>query len=106
MPYTSEKIKLPRTLDRRVKLTEEDKENITTRYNNGEGIRAIARAYESLCSRRMIQFVLFPERLQKMTTKHIQEKSHLKYYDREKNTVSVRNTRNYKQGLYIKKKIK
>lgn len=64
MPYAFEtkKLKLPRTLDRRIKLTEDNKDRIRALYKEGRGIRPIAREYEGKCSRRMIQFVVFPDR--------------------------------------------
>lgn len=103
MPYLSSKIKLPRHLDRRIKLSESDRADILLRYKNGEAIREIARAYENVCSRRLIQFVLFPERDQKLKKVVKKEKRWLKYYNRENNTLAERNTRRYKQELYIKK---
>lgn len=105
MPYLSEKIKLPRTLDRRVKLTQEDKDDILLRYKRGEAIHAIARAFKGVCSKRMIQFVVFPERLEKLVKKHIAEKSHLKYYNKEKWRETMREHRAYKQDLKLKKLI-
>jgi len=64
MPYRFEtqKIKLPRHADKRVKLTEKERADIRARYRDGEDIRAIARVYAAKCSRRLIQIVLFPER--------------------------------------------
>jgi hypothetical protein len=102
MPYTSEKIKLPRELDRRVKLTEKDKEDIKHRHKQGEAIRGIARAYEGVCSRRLIQFVLFPER-----SRTSNYSGHWKkYYVKEKNTKAIREWRNRKQKLYVSGVIK
>jgi hypothetical protein len=63
MSYKCEHAKIPRRFDRRVKLTEDDKQNIISLYTvNGWGVREIARWYEGKCSRRLIQFILFPER--------------------------------------------
>lgn len=106
MPYISEKIKLPRELDRRVKLSDNDKLDIIARYKKGDAVRQIARDYEAICSRRMIQFVIFPERLQQLQAKHIKEKSHLKYYDKNKWRETMRDHRNYKQKLYVSGLIK
>jgi hypothetical protein len=106
MPYTSEKIILPRELDRRVKLTEIDKEDIKHRHKAGEPIHAIARAYKGVCSRRMIQFVIFPERLKALQEKHIAEKSHLKYYNKDKWRETMKEHRHYKQDLKLKGIIK
>lgn len=86
--------------DRRRKLTEADKLDILARYKQGHPIREIARNYEDICSRRSIQFVIFPERLAQMQEKHRAEQHWKTYYIRERNTTAIRNTRNYKYKLY------
>lgn len=48
--------------DKRVKLTASDKTDIIAQHSNGMGIRELSRVYH--VSRRAIQFVLFPERLE------------------------------------------
>jgi len=50
-----DKLRTTRQYDRRIKLSDQDKADIIARYKNGEGIRPIARAYEGICSRRLIQ---------------------------------------------------
>lgn len=86
--------------DRRIKLTNEDKEYILHLYNKEKmPIRAIARIYEKICSRRSIQFVIFPERLKEMQKKHIEEKHHLKYYNKEKWKHYMQGHRDYKRKL-------
>ena len=63
MPYKCQHAKIPRRFDRRVKLTEDERQEIIYLYKiEGQTIRAIARTFEGKCSRRMIQFILFPER--------------------------------------------
>lgn len=66
MPYLFEKKgeqkKLPRELDRRVKIDELMKADIMKRHKKGEAIRSIAREYP-IISRKSIQYILFPERL-------------------------------------------
>lgn len=61
MPYSHERKKIPRNLDRRVKLTEDDKAKIKKMHAGGMAIRAIAREFENKCSRRTIQYVIRPE---------------------------------------------
>ncbi len=63
-PYTkAQKIRLPAKLDRRIKLTLEDRADIKRLYfQEKNSIREIARTFENKCTRRMIQFILFPER--------------------------------------------
>ena len=93
------KVKLVGELDRRRKLSDEDKNIIRTRYSNGEKIRVIARDYEKICSRRLIQFVLFPERLDMMAKKQAKEKHWKTYYNKERNTIAVREWRRYKAKI-------
>ena len=71
MPYAfvTHKIKLPRSKDRRFKLTPEDRESIRTLYRKGTPIRAIAREYEKKCSRRLVQMVIFPDRYEEFKKK-------------------------------------
>lgn len=100
MPYKSEHIKLPRNLDRRVKLSEEDIEHIRWLHKEGVAIRAIAREYEKKCSRRRIQQLVNPELAARMKQRF---KEHWKdYFDRKKLTDAVRSLRRYKHDLYKK----
>ena len=61
MPYKSEKIRLSREQDRRVKLNEEQREEICYKYSTGlYSQRQLAREYN--VSRRLITFVLDPQK--------------------------------------------
>jgi len=100
-----DKIPLTKAYDRRIRLTDEDRETIILRYKQGEGIRAIARDYAGKCSRRLIQFVLFPERDQKLKAQVKKEKRWLKYYDRENHTKSIQSLRKYKKDLISNSKL-
>lgn len=63
MPYKCQKAAIPRRYDRRIKLSEDERQEIIYLYKiEGQPIRAIARTFEGKCSRRMVQFILFPER--------------------------------------------
>jgi hypothetical protein len=101
MPYKSEKIAIKNpTLDRRVKLLPSDKEKIKKLHQEGIPIREITRRYK--VSRRLIQFILFPERLAK-----INYPGHWKkYYKKEKQTIAIRKHRRYKQELFKKGQLK
>jgi len=93
--FETYKIKLPREKDRRVKLSERDKKEIKELYfEQGLAIREIARRFKDKCCRRMIQFILFPERYERQIELR-KERSWL-YYDREKNTKAMREHRRYK----------
>ena len=97
MPYKFEtdKIKLPRELNRTIKLTDEDRERIKKLYLDGTSIHGIARAFKGKCCKRTVQFVLFPERMQAAKA----NRDGKKYYDREENTEAVKKTRQYKQKM-------
>lgn len=89
--------------DGRVKLTIEDKEDIQSLYHVKKlPIREIARIYEKVCSRRMIQFVLFPERLEIVKKRAIEVKRWEPY-----NTKDIRREvmRKYRAKLRKLKKV-
>lgn len=103
MPYKSEKIKISGgKYDRRIKLTEQDKQDILNL--TGLSINAIARKYG--VNKRLIQFILFPERKAKNLLDRQARGGSMRYYNKEKHTLAVRETRNYKQELYKKGEIK
>lgn len=98
--YQIEKLKIPRSLDRRVRLTDQDKISIIFHWKQGEGIRAIARDYEGICSRRLIQFVIFPERYQKARETFKENRKDGRYYHGgEKWAQTMREHRAYKQSI-------
>ena len=100
MPYffETQKIKLPKAKDRRYHLTDIDQEDIREMHRLGVPIRGIARKYEGQCSRRLIQFVIFPERSE-AAKKNWHWK---KYYNTKKNTVAAREHRIYKNKILMK----
>lgn len=92
MPYKFEtdKLKIPRELDRRVKLPLEKHQEIRELADKGMSQRKIASLYG--VSRRLIVFILFPERLEKLKKNKKQYK-----YPKEKHSLWAKNTRNYKK---------
>jgi len=100
MPTIPDKIKLPPNKDRRKKLTPADKDNIKALHKQGTPIREIARQYEGKCSRRLIQFVIFPERDQHLKAIRTATKGHLKYYNKEKHTKAIQSLRKYKREIF------
>ena len=100
-PYLqAQKIPLIGLQDRRRKLTDDDKEDIKARHKRGEAIHAIARAYKDKCSKRLIQFIIYPERLKQLQDKHRKAQHWRKYYNRKQLTQATRNWRAYKYRLY------
>lgn len=103
MPYKSEKIKIAGSkYDRRIKLTEQDREDI--KNLTGMSIRGIARMYG--VDKRLIQFILFPERRQKNLLDRKNRGGSKQYYNKEKQREYMRIHRKHKQELYIDGKIK
>jgi IS30 family transposase len=90
MPWSFEKIPInDEELDRRVKLTKEDKEEVRRMSHDGFSQREIARHFN--VSRRLIVFTLFPER------QHVPDWK--KYYSTEKRRQYQRTHRAYKRQL-------
>lgn len=100
MPYKSEKIKISGTqFDRRRKLSEDDKKRILElRKTDGFSQRKLAALFG--VSRRLIQYILDPAKLQRNKEIH---KPHI--YTKEEWAEVMRNHRKYKQQLYIEGKI-
>lgn len=103
MPYKSEKIPIHHTKhDRRIKLTDEDKERI--KKLGGElSQRALARMFD--VSRQTIRFILFPDKLARNKELRKARGGWRLYYDREKNAETIKEHRRYKQKLKLKGEI-
>lgn len=102
MPYKFEKIPInnPKN-DKRVKLTDENRENIREEYSSGLiSQRGLAEKYG--VSRRLIQFTLNPEKQEIAKKQFAERQKDGRYYDKDKHTVSVRTHRNHKKDLYNK----
>lgn len=104
MPYKSEKIKLPREYDKRIRFTDEKKAKASLLYSQGESIRKIAKILE--VNKRTIQFYFFPERLEKNIKLRKERGGSKIYYNKEKNTKAQREHRKYKQNLFLKGELK
>lgn len=89
--------------DRRRRLTEEDREDIKRDHAAGDSIHGIARCYG--VSRRLVQFILYPERHEENKARRMARGGSRAYYDREKNTEAARRCRAHKKELYDKKLI-
>lgn len=104
MPSKSDKIPINNPkLDRRVKLTQEQREEI---HNNKQGHsqRELARMYN--VSRRLITFILNPEKQKENYQRRVENGGTKQYYDKEKNTTAMREHRQYKKELLKQGKIK
>lgn len=103
MPYKSQKIKIAGTkYDRRIKLTPEQKEEI---FQNKDGLsqRALAKAYG--VSRRTIQFILHPKKLEENKKRREERGGWTQYYDPSTWPETMKEHRRYKQDLKLQGKI-
>ena len=105
MPYKSEKIKLPKEHDRRIKLTDEQREEIREKYSTGlYSQRALAREYG--VSRRLISFVLDDEKYQKCREQFKERRADGRYKPtKEEWAKTQKEHRQYKQKLYVDGKL-
>lgn len=101
MPYKSERIPLPRELDRRVKLSEEQKDEIRHKYETGlYSQRQLAKEYS--VSRRLISFVICPDKYERVKEQTAQRHREGRYdVSKEEHARIIREHRRYKQSLYI-----
>lgn len=105
IPYLSEKIKIENTkYDRRLKLTEEQREEIILLHEQGMSQRKLAIKFN--VDRKTIYNTLNNDKYLEQLERRKKEQAHLKYYDKEQNTITKREHRRYKQKLYLKGKIK
>lgn len=98
MPYkfTTDKLKLPRKLDRRVRLTEQDKDEIkklisSTNLSNQE----IAEQY--WVHRKTIYFIRYPDQAKKEKEQAKLRRLDWRYYNKDKHREAIKEHRQYKQ---------
>ena len=105
MPYKSEKIKLPKELDRRIKLNDEQRKEIRDKYATGlYSQRSLAAEYH--VSRRLITFVLDNEKYKKCAEQFKERRLDGRYKPtKEKWNETMRNHRQYKRKLYEEGKL-
>ncbi len=96
MPRKSDTIAInDAALDRRVKLTEEQREEIR---KSELSTRKLAMMYG--VSRRTIQFIKDPEKQRQSLLRREERGGWKQYYNKEKQTKAIREHRNYKKKLY------
>lgn len=87
--------------DKRVKLTDGNKQQIKDEYETGLfSINGLARKWS--VSKRLIQFILFPERAERAKELHAERRKDGRYYNKEKHTKAVREHRDHKKELFDK----
>ncbi|MEN8122937.1 MAG: hypothetical protein ABFS35_21535 [Bacteroidota bacterium] len=104
MPRKSDKIPINNSkFDRRVKLTPKQRQAIK-RNKGGLSQRKLAKEFG--VSRRLIQFIQDPSKAKDNKLRRAERGGSKRYYDKEKNTSSVREHRQYKSKLYKDGKIR
>lgn len=89
-----DRLLLPKSLDRRCKLSEIDKNDIIKLHKSGVSIHQIAHIYD--VNRRLIQFLLYPDRKAKNIKLRLERGGSSIYYDRKKHNQSIKNLREHK----------
>lgn len=83
--------------DRRRKIPSYEHETIKDLHKDGMSIRAIARKYN--VDKRLIQFILFPERLEVARKGYKERRKDGRYYDKDVNRLAMRKWRKRKKEL-------
>lgn len=106
MPYKSEKIKLSREQDRRIKLTDEQRMEIKDKYATGfYSQRKLAAEYH--VSRRLVSFIIDKEKAKKAAEQLRERRADGRYKpSKEEWAATIREHRQYKQKLYVEGKLK
>lgn len=87
--------------DKRVKLTDEQREDIRVEYGLGTiSQRGLEKKYG--VSRRLIQFILSPEKAEKAKKDFAERQKDGRYYDKDKHKDYVKKHRNHKKDLVEK----
>ena len=105
MPYKSEKIKLSREQDRRIKLNDEQKEEIKHKYSTGlYSQRQLAKEYN--VSRRLITFIINPEKEQRNKELFKERRADGRYKPTKREWANtMRKHRHYKEKLFREGKL-
>lgn len=91
--WETDKVPMPRDKDKRVKLTDEEREEIRQLYGSVSQ-RKLASIYG--VSRRTIQFIGDPEKHKENLKRREERGGSMQYYDKESNSGAVRRHRRYK----------
>ena len=95
MPYKTDKLSISDPfLDRRTKLIPCQKMLIPTLWESGMSIRGIARRYK--VNKRLITFIIYPERKEKNLQDREERGGWKQYYDKAYNNEKSREHRAYK----------
>jgi len=97
MPRKSDSISINnKLLDRRVKLSDDDKIDILSRFENGESMRSLSRSFK--VDRQVIKYTIYPEYKKEMY-KANRERVKPKISKQQRN-IYMKRHRDYKKELY------
>ena len=102
MPYKCEKINLKDGQKASQKLTKDQKEEIYHKYNIEGGYSQRQLAAEYGVSRRLITFIIDPEKLKANLKRREETGGSKQYYVKEKHSAAIKKHRKRKQELYLK----
>jgi len=105
MPYKHIEKLIPTKLKKSAKLSDADKEEIRYRYLKVGGVSQRELAAEYNCSRRLIVFVIYPDRQKANYQRRVDRGGSKQYYDKDKHTAAIRKHRHYKQELSLEGKL-
>lgn len=102
MPFKHLKYKIKKEDDKRIKLTDNQREEIKKNYGKISQ-RKLAKAFN--VSRRLIQFIGDPEKKKRdLILRKIRGGSKI-YYDKSKHRLAMKKHRKHKQELYLEKRL-
>jgi hypothetical protein len=102
MAYQHLKLKIPKKYDRRIKLTDKERQEIKDLYGKVSQ-RKLARMFG--VSRRLIQFIGCPEKHRKNLLRRADSGGSAQYYNKDKWREQMKDHRRYKQELFLKGKL-
>lgn len=106
MPFKSDKIAINNEkLDKRVKLTQEQKVEIAELYSTGNySLNGLAKMYN--VSKRTVHFIVKPETLENAKKQFAERQKDGRYYDKDKHNAYMKEHRDHKNKLFKEGKIK
>lgn len=100
MPRKTDTIKIDDPfLKRSCKLLPCQKEMVISLHNSGASIHSLSKLFK--VDRRLIQFIIYPERHKKSLELRKERGGSKIYYIKEKHTKAIREHRNYKKDIKI-----
>ena len=89
-------MRLPKELDRRIKLTDQQRDEIKTNID-WLSQRKLALKYN--VDRKTIKFIQFPEALEAHKIAYAQRRKDGRYYNKDKQREAIKDTRRYKHSI-------